>query len=1252
MKKIVSLLLAVLLVLSALPMMFMTVAAAGAGTLPANLPTVNGEYTNAQVSQGFSFTGTTVGPGGKWFDSTQITLTDRTSWVGAQGFMFKFDSTGVAGTDAIKIGVELSVGEGGTATTAPGYTYLLSDPNFAKAHGGVAPAGTTPTSTWYICTDGVNWETVTHTYTGAYGTTAPLTTARTTGYVFIPLNQFWSKGFDSDKTMLSGDALIEVFKADGNASLFNGFKVRAEGAANNANFIMSELGFVYLNGADLSMPNTLPNGDAFYADFFLKDGTVINGSTAGYNGIGGTYDDGFIVDCRWGDVANSQGFMFKFDTSMYSGSAPLRVSIELYMNHLGYYMCSDPSMAAARGGKMSPTATSPWYYTMDGKTWKQTTATGAFPATIHSEKGVGYCFIPWSSFWAGSTGAAYVDANGYSLNAAEVFANMAAANNTQNMMGIFKLRTEGAGKSSTVTFTDFAVVQPPRQMPATLPEIGGGGSFYTTDILVGDPEFKRVSYDGVSLYGSANLANGDWSSVVDSEGIIFRFDSSEYFGNNMGNMCLSVELLINGYWLESDLSILTQRGGANVPADAVSTWYYSVDAKNWKAIDVAGNPYLANTHAEAAYGYFFIPWESFWYCTTAVTDANGYSINGAELFKRLAAEDKAVSFGQFNFRTIGYMSNDNDYVTFGDFMIAYSTAGMPEGDFAQSSVTLTDDLSYNLYVNEPAGATNVTVLFTMGGETRRVGGVAKDGKVCYSFSNILPQNLDEMFTIEWSATVDGETVTHTYTDSILRYLKRLLTNGDYISWHDLASSLVYYADAAQKYVNDVSDVALTRGVPAVLAPVTVGNLPATAVVNGDSSVFKSYTLRLDGAITLRVQVAAPAGVTMAKYTVGNRSGIAVIDNGYVNIPVYAYEMMETVTVALWNGTSNASGTLTLSASAYIKNVYASTTNANLKALLQTIANYAQEASVLKGARDTVTLPETTLTQVALADDNGMCYVTQLTDGRFIVVDGGHDSVANRATLWKFLVEKSGYTKPVIAMWMFTHQHEDHVGNAFYLLNNFSEKMEVQAFAYSWATEADFAVRTGDTDSQKEYKANNIEQLRIYTPFFNEQILPQYPNATRWDMRAGDSKTVGEVKIDVLYSAKDWTCSNPWDQNYLCNVWKMTYTQGTASAADDKTFLVVGDSQEDRFQALMEDYSSAVVNCDVLQAAHHGSNGGYKAGYVAISPAVTFMPTTKKAHESGDYYNADFNVYLRQNSTLYTHEVTTTISMKTLQKVSN
>ena len=81
----------------------------------------------------------------------------------------------------------------------------------------------------------------------------------------------------------------------------------------------------------------------------------------------------------------------------------------------------------------------------------------------------------------------------------------------------------------------------------------------------------------------------------------------------------------------------------------------------------------------------------------------------------------------------------------------------------------------------------------------------------------------------------------------------------------------------------------------------------------------------------------------------------------------------------------------------------------------------------------------------------MSYVLQLSDGKFIVVDGGYDTKEDAASIYKILTENkpANHEQPIIAGWFITHLHIDHIGALRNFTNRYKDKVKVEGFYYNF-----------------------------------------------------------------------------------------------------------------------------------------------------------------------------------------------------------
>ena len=190
-------------------------------------------------------------------------------------------------------------------------------------------------------------------------------------------------------------------------------------------------------------------------------------------------------------------------------------------------------------------------------------------------------------------------------------------------------------------------------------------------------------------------------------------------------------------------------------------------------------------------------------------------------------------------------------------------------------------------------------------------------------------------TATWTGTVNGVTFTDSVTSSVESYCKTILKTEGQADWHELAKALLHYGAAAQ-IATGYEGALCNDGVDAVTNPVDLSAI-APVATNNDTAVWKGATLRLDGALALKIRLEAPADVTTVTATVDGRSESTTLNvvDGYVILPLNAYELSKTVTLSYGDDAK----TLVISADYVLKNV----TDPAYAELAQAVANYGKEA---------------------------------------------------------------------------------------------------------------------------------------------------------------------------------------------------------------------------------------------------------------------------------------------------------------------
>lgn len=237
---------------------------------------------------------------------------------------------------------------------------------------------------------------------------------------------------------------------------------------------------------------------------------------------------------------------------------------------------------------------------------------------------------------------------------------------------------------------------------------------------------------------------------------------------------------------------------------------------------------------------------------------------------------------------------------------------------------------------------------------------------------------------------------------------------------------------------------------------------------------------------------------------------------------------------------------------------------------------------------------TLVTQPELVDF-GLCYVIRLSDGRFIVFDGGRDFEPDRKTLYECLVAQSPDEKPVIAMWVLTHPHTDHFHCFLGFADEYGDKVVVESFLLNFPDANDLVhypklththPHIGDTSGPTNIPRmwERIERL----------------GAVAYMAHTGQRYEVGNAKLEIL-SCQDDTITRATSINASSVVIRMELEGQVILWTADVSFSVA---------RLSERYGE-YLKADILQVPHHGFQSGTPeaeiAGYDLIRPRVCLHP---------------------------------------------
>ena len=234
---------------------------------------------------------------------------------------------------------------------------------------------------------------------------------------------------------------------------------------------------------------------------------------------------------------------------------------------------------------------------------------------------------------------------------------------------------------------------------------------------------------------------------------------------------------------------------------------------------------------------------------------------------------------------------------------------------------------------------------------------------------------------------------------------------------------------------------------------------------------------------------------------------------------------------------------------------------------------------------------------------GMSYLLQISDGRFIVIDGGNSDgsvttavqdengkwvlgetirTKDEQRLYDTMCDMmpSGSVQPTVAAWFFSHIHGDHMNLALNFMNTYKGKFTLELVGYNFLAFNDFA----------------------HVKTFRERLEANFPEAKTWIMHTGQQLFLNGCEIEVFSTPEDYVCTGKelTDANDGCVVFRVT--MGAT------TFMVLGDAYPTTGEFMRDAYGDALES-DILQLAHHGFNGAVQTDgfYEKIDPKICLWP---------------------------------------------
>lgn len=267
--------------------------------------------------------------------------------------------------------------------------------------------------------------------------------------------------------------------------------------------------------------------------------------------------------------------------------------------------------------------------------------------------------------------------------------------------------------------------------------------------------------------------------------------------------------------------------------------------------------------------------------------------------------------------------------------------------------------------------------------------------------------------------------------------------------------------------------------------------------------------------------------------------------------------------------------------------------------------------------------DSSITQIQLADNvsikEGMSYVIHLADGTFFIIDGGwcYEDNVEADKLYNTLANLAGEGNDiVIAGWIFTHCHGDHIGTFNLFVEKYHDLVKINQLLYNFPSDDD--IRAGDSRMLDNSKQRYTNFKKVISTYLEETEIVK--------LHSGYKFYYANAEIEILQTFEDLYPSTV--ANYDFNSSSTIFTV----EIEGQKMLFVGDVSDVGASRLNKIFANALKS-DFVQIAHHGlnSSGTIKQMYMYADATYVLYPAPNEWYRNN--INSEANAYINNNESI-------------------